>query len=174
MSLGYAPLDEIKDPYYEQDFMKKHSNEKAMQDVTNFNNMHGIPLTGYENYMAQYLGSDFESPLQKEHSHNQVSNREKYTRKPVLSEHSNKLKKVEHFNSSHVDEDYLEDLTEDSKCIKLIKHLSKCKKCRNLLQKKFPKTTQQKDKEEILDVTIYILTGGFTLLLLDLLMKLKK
>jgi hypothetical protein len=180
MSLNYAPLEEIEDNYYDESLMKRQQTDKFITDIQNFNNMHGIPLTGYEQYMEQYLHNDFMSPIEKERSLKprtpKQTKKEQYTRKPELRELSNRVdrkKEVEHFTSDEHAE-LLEDLTEDSKCIRLIKHLSKCSKCRTLLQKKFPKTKQEKNKEEMLDVTIYILTGGFTLLMLDLLMKLKR
>ena len=67
--------------------------------------------------------------------------------------------------------------TEESDCLKFLDHISKCEKCRNFMMKKLkltPETPEQKNREEMLDIAIYILTGVFVLFLLDSFMSLGK
>ena len=67
--------------------------------------------------------------------------------------------------------------TEESDCLKFLDHISKCEKCRNFIIKKFKltaETPEQKNREEMLDIAIYILTGVFVLFLLDSFMSLGK
>ena len=51
-----------------------------------------------------------------------------------------------------------------SECSTLLKHLSKCEKCRTFVQNKFAPTPDDKEKkenDEYLDLAIYIVTGIF-------------
>ena len=66
---------------------------------------------------------------------------------------------------------------EESECLRFLDHISKCEKCRNFIIKKFniqPENPEQKNREEMLDIAIYILTGVFVLFLLDSFMNLGK
>jgi len=66
---------------------------------------------------------------------------------------------------------------EDVECGRFLEHIAKCKKCREFIIKKFnltPKTSADKNREDMLDIAIYILTGVFVLFLLDSFMSLGK
>lgn len=66
---------------------------------------------------------------------------------------------------------------EDIECANFLNHIAKCEKCREFIIKKFnltPKTSADKNREEMLDIAIYILTGVFVLFLLDSFMSLGK
>lgn len=68
-----------------------------------------------------------------------------------------------------------ERFTNEDDCMRFLDHMSKCEKCREFVMKKFnlsPKTNEQKNREEMLDIAIYILTGVFVLFLLDSFMSL--
>ena len=105
-------------------------------------------------------------------------------------------KKVENF-SNNLEEDVLKKIedkidteynkpkkqyitiedNEDIECAKFLEHISKCKKCRDFIINKFdltPKDPASKNREEMLDIAIYILTGVFVLFLLDSFMSLGK
>ena len=67
--------------------------------------------------------------------------------------------------------------SEETECLRFLSHISKCEKCRNFIIKKFniqPESPEQKNREEMLDIAIYILTGVFVLFLLDSFMNLGK
>ena len=67
--------------------------------------------------------------------------------------------------------------SEESECLRFLNHISKCEKCRKFIIKKFniqPENPEQKNREEMLDIAIYILTGVFVLFLLDSFMNLGK
>lgn len=62
-------------------------------------------------------------------------------------------------------------------CQKMLDHCAKCEKCRNYLMKKLkvsPQSSQDKEREDILNLVIYAMTGIFILFLLDAFMSLGK
>ena len=82
------------------------------------------------------------------------------------------------YNSPNSKKEYitLKD-NEDTDCLKFLDHISKCEKCREFIIKKFKlteATPEQKNREYMLDIAIYILTGVFVLFLLDSFMNLGK
>ena len=90
-------------------------------------------------------------------------------------------KKIENFENKKEEDTIsidLDDLdNENEKCVKFLDHVSKCEKCRKFIMKKLnltTKTKEDKQKEEMLDIVIFILTGIFVLFLLDSFMNLGK
>ena len=115
--------------------------------------------------------------------------RSKYTMYQNVENFSNSLEedKIIKNIENKIDRDYnqpepqkeyitLKD-TEESDCLKFLDHISKCEKCRNFIIKKFKltaETPERKNRQEMLDIAIYILTGVFVLFLLDSFMSLGK
>ena len=106
-----------------------------------------------------------------------------YTKYPKIPKFTNEItgpeleKKIEKFENQPKKEKISINLDDNDDCMKLLDHMSKCEKCREFIMKKmnlYPKTTEDKKREEMLDVAIYILTGVFVLFLLDSFMNLGK
>lgn len=180
--MNYASLDEI----YDVQSLKERDNKyhSIIRDLVSSNDRQstirkntsipsGIQQSNYTNY--QEVGA----PV--------GTQRSEYTTYQNVEDFSNNLeenkilKKLEdkidlEYNQPKQEYITMKD-TEESDCLRLLDHISKCKKCKEFIVKKFkltPETPEQKNREAMLDIAIYILTGVFILFLLDSFMSLGK
>jgi hypothetical protein len=102
-----------------------------------------------------------------------------YTKFTPIEDQSNELNysNLEKM-SSYIEDKYLTNSekkkenfqNEMDECINFIKHLEKCKKCRQFLIKKFNLDKKPEDikREQYLDIVIFTLSGIFVLFLFDM------
>ncbi len=88
------------------------------------------------------------------------------------------VKKMEEPKKEHFGTINMETFSTDSfDCQKMLAHVANCEKCRKFLMKKLkvsPQTQQDKEREDMLNLVIYAMTGIFILFLLDAFMSLGK
>ena len=165
--MNYASLDEIYDTKTLQ--VKKNNYNEVMKNLTHKNTRDekmrtentgepkGISRSKYSKYSkVENFTDDFEPNYGNELDKLTQSIDTKYNKEP------------EHIT---IKED------EETECLRFLSHISKCEKCRNFIIKKFniqSENPEQKNREEMLDIAIYILTGVFVLFLLDSFMNLGK
>jgi formylmethanofuran dehydrogenase subunit E len=168
MSLNYASLTEI----YDKGQVKRRENDytKIVENLIQKNNRRNQKVS---NNVKNIKYNDIEK---QDYG---LPNRQKYSTYPKVEKYTNdyrvldnSIKKME----SKKKNEYL-NVDETEECLRIFSHLSKCSKCREYIMKKFnvqEKTPEEKNKEEMLDILIYILTGVFVLFLLDSFMKFGK
>ena len=165
--MNYASLDEIYDTKTLQ--VKKNNYNEIMRNLTeknsrdkrmtseNMGEPQGMSRSDYTTYSkVENFTDEIEPSYENELEQLTKSIDKKYNKEP------------QHII---VKED------EESECLRFLSHVSKCEKCRNFIIKKFniqPESPEQKNREEMLDIAIYILTGVFVLFLLDSFMNLGK
>lgn len=107
-----------------------------------------------------------------------LSEGSKYTKYKPVNDFTNKYnnikeieKKVENFEN--VEKKDTLDFKNNSKnieCMEFLDHISKCEKCREFIMKKMnlrPINKEDKMRQDMLDIAIYVLSGIFILFLLD-------
>lgn len=163
--MNYASLDEIYSNQTQQPVSHRENSYDAiiknlLQQQQETTSSH-IPVPTSDSQFTTYKKvSDFSNRLDTEISPKKLE------------------EKIERFESTPAKEIISIDIDdEEVGCLKFLDHISKCEKCREFIAKKFnltPKTTEDKKREDMLDVAIYILTGVFVLFLLDSFMNLGK
>ena len=179
--MNYASLDEVYDTPTQKDRENKY-NSIIKDLITSNQNEHKTISKNVPTGIQRQSYSDYENigaPL--------ANQRADYTTYQKVENFSNSLESDKILKSieTKIDNEHNQPKqdfitlknTEQSDCLKFLDHISKCEKCRDFIIKKFnltPETPEQKNREEMLDIAIYILTGVFVLFLLDSFMSLGK
>ena len=132
------------------------------------------PKNNYDYIIKNLLNSDNRS--NKNIPDPSMSNKSKYTTYKEIENFENKynIDKIDEIvdkieNTEKKDEIKI-NMNTDNSCLEFLDHISKCEKCRNFILKKMnlkSKTEEDMLKENMLDITIYILSGIFILFLLN-------
>lgn len=167
--MNYASLDEI---YNDNNKMQQQINEQQQRQ------------NSYDNIIKDLIYS------QKEDSYSNIpepiSTSNNFTTYQKVQNTSNKIspkksaakleKRIENFEDSYKSKKIAIDI-DNIPCDNMLEHILKCDKCRNIIIEEFQlnnKTIEDKKREDMLDVAIYVLTGVFVLFLLDSFMNLGK
>jgi len=164
--MNYASLDEIYDTQTLQ--VKKNNYNEVMKNLTQKNQRD-------QRMSAENVGEPQAASRSSYTGYGKIEN--------FTSEQPNYTNELDQLTQS-IDKKYNKEPEviqikedEESECLRFLSHISKCEKCRNFIIKKFniqPENPEQKNREEMLDIAIYILTGVFVLFLLDSFMNLGK
>ena len=164
--MNYASLDEIYDTKTLQ--VRKNNYNEVMKNLTQKNKRD-------QQMASEHIGEPRAASRSKYTTYSKVEN--------FTNEEPNYTSELDQLTKS-IDTKYNKQSDtirvkpdEESECIRFLDHISKCEKCRNFIIKKFniqPENPEQKNREEMLDIAIYILTGVFVLFLLDSFMNLGK
>ena len=153
---SYANLEDVYNPVT----LKRQENKykKIVSDISSFNRRSG----------------------QRDYSYST-------RRSPMKESFTNKVAKVDNVDNMNLDdlEKMIDSYSRPSKkvipssnssCDDFLEHIKTCKSCRAYVTEKFAVTPEKsesdKNREEMLDIAIYILTGVFVLFLLDSFMNL--
>jgi len=180
--MNYASLSEIYDSPLLKERENKYNNiiknlisSNQSENITRKNTSipTGIQQTNYTNY--QEIGAPVGNQRAEYTTYQNVENfSNSLEGDKVLKEIEDKIDLE--YNQPKQEYITMKD-SEETDCLKFLDHISKCEKCRNFIIKKFkltPETPEQKNREAMLDIAIYILTGVFVLFLLDSFMSLGK
>lgn len=172
--MNYASLDEI---YKESSLqVKKNQYEDIIKNITSSNkksvtkrdlyNYGEQPESNlYATYKKQPASKNLYSTYNRPENFNNNLEQQQQQVQYIESQLDNSSNQREHETIT------LDTDNNENDCLKFLDHLSKCKKCRDFIIKKFNLTEQDdpsiKRKDEMLDMAIYILTGVFILFILD-------
>lgn len=155
---SYASLEEVYNPI----LLKKQQNKynKIVSDISSFNKRSGR--------------KDYSMTTRYE---------------PKKESFTNNIAKIDNVDNMNLDdlEKMIDSYSKPGKkvipssrlsCDNFLEHIKTCKSCRAYVMEKFSispeKTESEKNREEMLDIAIYILTGVFVLFLLDTFLNLGK
>jgi len=163
--MNYASISEI----YDQPVLQQRQNSydyiiKNLVQTQKSEPSRNIPVpTGDSKYSTYKRVENFDNTVEDKVLKDIETKIDTDYNKPEKKKYISIPEEPEHFSNS------------EDECMRFLAHISKCEKCREFVMKKFgvaPKNQDQKNREEMLDIAIYILTGVFVLFLLDSFMSL--
>ena len=159
---SYANLEDVYNP----ETLKRQENQykKIVSDISSFNRRSGVKDYSYTTKRSPRKESFTDKVVPVNMTKvDEVDNMNLDDLEKMIDNHSRKQQKK---------------VTPTSKtsCDNFLEHIKTCKSCRAYVMEKFAvspeKSESDKNREEMLDIAIYILTGVFVLFLLDTFMNL--